>query len=212
MQQLSLFQNNSSENKIEPKNSAENYGIRSQLLNIVFNPKRTNKEIVFQALRHTYHGIWNIDIPHELYQYMNPLEIIALYCGVGIIKENNLPKNLDLSFPDLISKLVGIAFDKYKEIFPYAQHQLNHPHTINKGDLIKRMQDYFSQYPNQAQEVLNSFFNDLRLPHPRNIYSNIPGVKSYNDPNVDGKSIIVYKQDILTMISNIYKRNTKNKD
>ncbi|MEM2131462.1 MAG: hypothetical protein QXR96_02980 [Candidatus Woesearchaeota archaeon] len=205
--QLSLF---SEKPKSEPKNLAENYGITDNLLNFIFNPQRTNKEIVFQALRHTYHGIWNIYIHNELYQYLNPLEIIALYCAVGIVKENNLPNPSDISFPELISRLIGIAFDNYKEIFPYAQHNLNHPHTINKGDLIKRMQDYSLHYPKQAQQVLNSFFNTLYLPHPKNSYSNISGVQSYNDPNVDGKSIKVYKQDILTMISNIYKRNTKN--
>ncbi|MEM4398026.1 MAG: hypothetical protein QW757_05385 [Candidatus Woesearchaeota archaeon] len=204
--QQSLF----SEKPNESKNLAENYGITSKLLNIVFNPNRINKEVVFQALRHTYHGLWNINIANELYQYLNPLEIIALYCGVGIVKENNLPDPSNISFPDLISGLVGIAFDKYKEIFPYAQNHLKHSHTINRGDLKKRMQNYFSQYPEQAQKILESFFNTLYLPHPRNIYSNIEGVQSYNDPNVNGKSTKVYKQDLLTIISNIYKRNTKN--
>jgi len=186
------------EGLIVGSNQAENYGITGKLfeefrMGSGRHRGRDNEyDIRFTALKRIFHGMYNLDISHEMYQFLNPLEILALEYGAGKVKEKGQPSIQYESFPETVSKLVGLAFKYYPAIFGRAQHSLEHPHSIEKGALLERMRTFERAYPGQSKQFLNYFYN--RFVSTRNI-----------DPNRDGYSINLYIQNIKWFAAKDYK-------
>jgi hypothetical protein len=205
------------------RNREENYGLRAQKIQNWFSQTSHVAEAVFErselgyeALGHMMHGVKNMHVqvggfmgvlPKEMYELMNPAEILALFYGIGKIKED---ENLMVEyrehmsdFPTLVSKLVSSAMGGphgsfYRPINARGNSVgLATPFTAHRGWLQDRM--YYLEHSaslgekesgrNPAREFLQGLGSPY-IPSTLELY-NVDNIRQahwdpeafYDDPN-----------------------------
>lgn len=189
------------EERVVPANLSKDFGMTNGFLKHFgvgrarYRGNDSQYDQHFVVLSRIFHGFYNVKIPNEMYQIMNPLEIVALWYGAGYAKESGLPGNeyIYSDFPTTVSKLVGLAFTQGPNIFGSIRGQIVHPHSTEKHSLVKRMMQFESAYPAEAEAFMKDY--NAEFFYTRNI-----------DPNRDGHSINLYLRDLKKLITKEYKK------
>src|SRR3989344_3108136 len=136
---------------INTKEQQTPYGIRKSYL--------TGTD--YNALKNIFYGMNQFRVSDAIVTSMNPVEILALYCGIQLCKERRIQIDAKLPFDEVISKLVSKAMD-YSKNLAFQHYRSDKLYPVKKNDMKKRMAAL-------DEDVKNMFLSSLREPRK---YSN----------------------------------------
>jgi hypothetical protein len=198
--------------KIAGKNVYENYGITESAINM----------LPYSVVRSIFYGINNFNCP-ELYQYMNPAEILGLWAGINRKTGAFQSKMKANSLTDTISQLVstGYSLSIYARDKKIKEHNLSYiskktnekanVYTTAPGDMKKRLDDIDAE---TKQKIIDGLNAPLRYTEDeRKYYSTRPNFDGNNliyDPDCDARDAgnkKAYSSIIMNIIKSTSKRN-----
>ncbi|MFH1444864.1 MAG: hypothetical protein ABIF08_00035 [Nanoarchaeota archaeon] len=146
----------------------------------------------YDALENLFYGLFNIEIPSDMADLMNPDEIISKYVGSGFLKRYN--GHISSSLPTEFSGLVrSVDREGYSHIARMA-NKCKKRFSSNPGDQIKRL-EALDTYIKDA--FIESFFSEYR-PSNREQPEN---TQAFLDPNIDGRSKSVYVNAVYNVLT-----------
>lgn len=140
-EQMFLNLNLSNNNSLQ-KNTQHNYGFKKSY----FNP------FSLDNLKEIRNGLVNSNISNEIYQLLNPVEIVALYIGINAAKKNKVSYD-ENDFNKTISNLVSYSFKKNSNILNKFKSKSDNSLDSRPNRLIERMK-YVSL--DSAKDFMNS--------------------------------------------------------
>ncbi|MBW2977492.1 hypothetical protein KY331_01485 [Candidatus Woesearchaeota archaeon] len=136
------------------------------------------KDLSLIAKRHledVFYGVYNLDIPVEMMDAMNPDEILAKYCAAGEVKRYNghLSTGLPTDFLELARLLDKRGYRK----IGYMVSKCNRRFSTNKGDQEKRLR----ALDQSVQEAFVKEFFKAYRPSTREEPSNPNAFEDHHD-------------------------------
>ncbi len=147
------------------------------------------QQLSYPALENTYYGLFNISIPQEIADVMNPDEVIAKLHASGGLKRYNRHLSLPSSFLELVLQMDRVSY----QFIGNMAKQCKKPFPNKPGDQRKRLS---TLDPEITQRFVTSFFRRY-VPSKREDPSD---PNSFYDPNIDGRSKTVYVNDIYRIL------------